>query len=103
MDELYHYGVPGMKWGVRRSKNSIAGNTPKARTFGRVIDERRKKSERQKRYEDDRGINPHRPNGTRNGKRISEMSLGKLDKSPAVKRGKEFLDKLLDPNTTRKY
>lgn len=25
-DELYHYGVKGMKWGVRRSRSSLDGN-----------------------------------------------------------------------------
>ena len=101
-NELYHYGVKGQKWGVRRSKLGITGSQPKARVFGRVIDERQKKSERQKRYEDDHGINPHRPNGTRNGKRISEMKLGKLDNYRVVKHGKVLVEKLLDPDLTRK-
>ena len=26
-DELYHYGVKGMKWGVRRSRSSLDGNS----------------------------------------------------------------------------
>ena len=102
-NELYHYGVKGQKWGVRRSKVGVAGSQPRGRVFGRVIDERYKKSERQKRYADDHGINPHRPNGTQNGKRISEMKLGKLDNYRAVKYGKVFVEKLLDPDTGKKY
>lgn len=39
-NELMHYGVPGMKWGVRRWQKGIVGSSPKLRTFGRVIDER---------------------------------------------------------------
>ena len=46
-NELKHYGIPGMRWGHR--KGGINGNT---------------KSRHQKRYEDENGFNPNRPNGT---------------------------------------
>lgn len=29
-NELYHYGIPGMRWGVRRSKRSLARARKKA-------------------------------------------------------------------------
>lgn len=101
--ELKHYGVPGMRWGVRRgSRTKLTGSIPRIKGPVPVKDERPKKSERQKRYEDDHGINPHRPNGTRNGKRIKDMNLGALDKSPVVQYGKRLVDALLDRDTMTK-
>ena len=98
--ELYHYGVPGMKWGVKRPATNIAGSSPKARTVGRVMDERQKKSERQKQYEDDRGINPHRPNGTSSKSRKSVLdTLNKKTGGELAKRGKSALDVLLNGDT----
>lgn len=61
-NELYHHGVKGMKWGIRKT-NGFAPEQPKSQP-----DWQHKKSEEQKRWEDDHGINPHRPNGTKPGR-----------------------------------
>lgn len=39
-NELYHYGVPGMKWGVRRSHSEVRADTIKRQTkkLGNVSD-----------------------------------------------------------------
>ena len=171
-NELKHYGVPGMKWGVRKAKYTTvrqayknarvkeiearkqelqnskgkgmtarkaiknmnkAGQAARRQSIrddiasnrdlraaergkkaveillgkGAVIDkDPYPKSERQKKWEDNHGINPHRPNGTRNGPTASEIvmntRLGKLDNNPVVQFGKEAIAALLDRDTGTK-
>lgn len=64
--ELYHYGVPGMRWGVRRSRMSkgIVAAKPKGDrgNWGRDPMTKRKQK-----WLDDNGFNPNRPYGTKPG------------------------------------
>lgn len=86
--ELQHHGVKGMKWGKR--KKSIVADKPKGRTPGW-----KHKSERQKRYEDDRGINPNRPNGTSRKSPIATV-ISKRTGGELTKRGKAAIDVLIN-------
>jgi hypothetical protein len=60
-NELYHHGVKGMKWGVRKASGFVE-DKPKTEPSWK-----HKKSDWMKKWEDDYGINPHRPNGTKPG------------------------------------
>ena len=47
MDELTHYGVPGMRWGVRRSTSSTSG--PSAKKKGPPSDDYKRMQDMKKR------------------------------------------------------
>lgn len=68
MDELYHYGVLGMKWGVRRYQNKDGSLTAKGK----------------KRYSSDDSNDGQKENTKPKKKSISEMSDEELSK--AIKR-----------------
>ena len=95
-DELIHYGVPGMKWGITRSTSFTSTSRRKLPVGAK--EERYKKTERQKRYEDDNGINPHRPNGTK-PKLIfrPEGTANRFKKKhPKIAKANEIINRILE-------
>lgn len=47
-NELYHYGVLGMRWGVKRSKSGSSGSSTKKRASKQTIDPSYKKAHTKK-------------------------------------------------------
>lgn len=99
-NELYHYGVPGMKWGHRK----------KIEYSGEGVASRQKKSKRQLELERSRGINPganKRTPSTSEAARKTGSDLSnaiqKAKRSAAgtelAKRGKSALDVLMNGDT----
>jgi hypothetical protein len=62
------------------------------------------KSERQQRYEDDNGINPHRPNGTKTSTNANKLLIKNLSKShPKVAKGMSIIRRIFNNSSTVKY
>jgi hypothetical protein len=100
MEELYHYGIPGMKWGVRRFQNRNGSLTPKGKKrYGEVT---KKDLERNKRVADsslslvntvkDANVNAMK----RSAKRRKSMDLSKMS-------DKEMRDKINRALLERQY
>lgn len=96
---------------THRGKRKVTSFAPTSgpKIKGPYKDERYKKTERQKQWEDDYGINPHRPNGTK-PRRKHAVTLNTIAKSldkkhPIVSKGIEFVDRLFEISNThgRKY
>lgn len=52
MSELYHYGIKGQRWGIRRYQNEDGSLTPEGeRHLGRAIESRNKYVEANKKFE----------------------------------------------------
>ena len=94
-DELYHYGVLGMRWGKR--KKSIAAEKPKGDrgNWGRDP-----KSEREQRSIDDNGINSNRSYGTKpkvraDFKNLKKQTVSKIKNSKSESKGKVIAGNIL--------
>ena len=110
-DELYHYGIPGMKWGVRRFQNKNGSLTPKGKKrYGEVT---KKDLERNKRVADSSAdlVNKIREGNTRymnrTAKRRKTMDLSKMsDKEMRERINRELLERqyqdVFNPRTVSK-
>ena len=58
--ELYHYGVPGMKWGVRRQIAASARTGARQNRLARSSDKRVARLERRQQYQRQQGLNSRR-------------------------------------------
>lgn len=115
-DELYHYGVLGMKWGVRRYQNKDGSLTNAGRRRVRnYIDEETKKTsekkrgffERRKRTENGENVEPAKKKlkdltDEELQQRVKRLQLEKQyrdlvkDAHPSIERGKDFTLKVLE-------
>lgn len=80
--ELYHYGVKGMKWGKRKKHYGYGTGIVADKPRGTQSSWQHKKTDSQKRWIDNHGINPHRPYDTSNNKNVRkklEKEYGNLE------------------------
>lgn len=102
-NELKHYGVPGMKWGVRRGK-SIAPIGTKKRPKGGWLEP---ESDRHRKWVEDNGIAGKKPKQPTSGvdvgkkvanklKNLRNKTVDDLRKDQAQKRRKENVEQIIN-------
>lgn len=93
-NELYHYGVLGMRWGIRRSRSTSSGKSSKKRksTNQKTVQKSKPKPKTVKDLSNDELK-----------AKITRLELEKRYRDlnpPTVSRGRKFVDKVLAPAAT---
>ena len=109
-DELYHYGVPGMRWGRRKAVPTSINNTRAERKAIKQelkLEKKRIKAEQKEIKAERKEINRYANKMFKNGRPGSEADIYSKGKSTALyntllkTKGKKFTDKVMEL-TTRK-
>lgn len=88
-NELYHYGVKGMKWNVKRSQHQLTQS--KSKSVSQFLHEKDVERTRIQKLDKIHGINQAAE--TTNGERIDQLQVSQLKTTKAHALGKDYIEK----------